>query len=185
MIPTLFQVPASTRPRLPSDESHPVGYTRNALAVSRSTDPLPQESATHGTRADFLQALEVLAREAGVRCEHPVRSGRVTVAIYVSSPYDTWVRIFGQPRGIEDQYDPLMGMVFQTWVQECTDGPITCVGHLCRPAPAGVGLRWVRSASTKHRFGTRYSVPAWLAVGWISVSLAKTPRSIVIPLLRR
>jgi hypothetical protein len=48
--------------------------------------------------------------------------------------------IFGQPRGIEDQYDPFMGMVFQTWVQECTDGPITCVGHLCRHAP---GRRWI------------------------------------------
>jgi hypothetical protein len=84
--------------------------------------------------------LEVLAGEAGVRCENPVRNGRVTVAIYVTAPCDTWVKIFGQPRGIEDQYDPFMGMVFQTWVQECTDGPITCVGHLCRHAP---GRRWI------------------------------------------
>ena len=33
-----------------------------------------------------------------------------------------------------------MRMVFQTWVQECMDGPITCVGHLGRHAP---GRRWI------------------------------------------
>ena len=131
MISTPLQLPAARHTRPPTLQSLPASYTRNALAVSRSSDPFLEEIAAHGSRADFLQALALLAGEAGVRCETPVRSGRVTVAIYVSEPYATWVRIFGQPRGIEDQYDPFMRMVFQTWVQECADGPITCIGHLC------------------------------------------------------
>lgn len=96
-------------------------------------------SQAPGSRGDFLQALQLLGAGPTIRRLHQ-RRARWTVPVHVSCAYEVWTRIFGPPAVIEDCGNAPLRHLFQRWKHFCSNGPITCTGHLFEQKP---GTRWV------------------------------------------
>ena len=71
MISTQFELrqPRQTSP--PARDRQPGGYTEKAIAACCAGSVVPQQGIVPGSRADFLQALEVLSDDLGVRSTSP------------------------------------------------------------------------------------------------------------------
>ena len=93
-----------------------------------------------GTRGDFFQALQQLGAEPKIRRLQKSRNARQKMQVHVSCSRDDWVEVFGEPEGVEEIIVSSSEYVFYRWKHSCSDGWITCIGHLFDRSP---GLSWV------------------------------------------
>jgi hypothetical protein len=133
----------TTEPRIhelePLKGTSPKGFVERAKALLGISTPGPAP-VSPGSRRDFLQALQLL----GARCYRCRLGPRDpiprTISIQISCPYQTWLKVFGPPRGLEKHSISSTGVAIHTWKHDCKDGTITCIGQLSERLP---GLRWV------------------------------------------
>ena len=93
-----------------------------------------------GSRADFIQALQQLGAEPKICRLQSSRNILRMVRVHVSCSRDNWTEIFGEPECIEQISVPSSTHVLYRWKHICSDGSITCVGHLFEKSP---GIHWV------------------------------------------
>jgi hypothetical protein len=91
-----------------------------------------------GSRADFLQALQQLGAEPELHRLQSSRNARRMMRVHVSCSYENWIKVFGEPECVEEIV--VSKHVQYRWKHFCTDGAITCVGHLFEQSP---GVSWV------------------------------------------
>ena len=93
-----------------------------------------------GSREDFFQALGLLGAEPSIR-RLAIRDGRhLAGRVHVSCSRETWNKVFGPPVCPEDYQSPGSNEPLHLWKHFCSDGPVTCIGHLFEQSP---GMRWV------------------------------------------
>ena len=95
-------------------------------------DLLPSKAAENSppsllSKAGFLCAVETLSGRS-------TQSGltdfeRGMESVFMSRPYFDWIRLFGEPRNIEQRSLEAGQSAVQVWEQACSDGSIHCVGH--------------------------------------------------------
>lgn len=92
-----------------------------------------------GSRADFMQALQLL----GARLEScqgmDGRTARLAVPVHVSCSRHKWAAAFGEPDCVQGGR-AAGAKDLHLWKHFCTDGPITCIGHRFERRP---GEGWV------------------------------------------
>jgi hypothetical protein len=120
-----------------------MSYTARALALSGPAEEAHVQSSPPGSRADFIQALEVLSTkmESG-GCRFDVGSleiEQVQVA-FLRCPREVWCEVFGEPERVVEHRESLPMFPIEVWEYECTDGPIECVGLQVDDL---YGKRWV------------------------------------------
>jgi hypothetical protein len=84
-----------------------------------------------GCRNDFLQALHLLG--AG-RTFDKLRS-HLTMPVHLACSLTTWTEVFGEPACLEEIRALSSRQLLHRWRHTCSDGPITCVGHLFEQSP--------------------------------------------------
>jgi hypothetical protein len=98
------------------------------MICMNTATPIPATAAFCGTRRDFVAALARLGAkielEGGRGIESTIRRVRLTC------PMSEWVRAFGQPATMAQQYGPRGMLAFQAWEYQCGDGSVLCVGGL-------------------------------------------------------
>jgi hypothetical protein len=62
------------------------------------------------------------------------------VPVHVSCSRAHWTEVFGEPECTEEVGSPAAKDSLYLWKHFCTDGPITCIGHLFVRWP---GVSWV------------------------------------------
>lgn len=120
------------------DEDGEGSFARNAARTCGATGV----RAVHepGSRADFLQGLQLLGARPEIRRLRNRRSTRLAVPVHVSCSRADWQDVFGEPECVEEVGLPSAQNSLYLWKHFCTDGPITCIGHLFVRWP---GVRWV------------------------------------------
>ena len=93
-----------------------------------------------GSRADFIQALQQLGAEPKIHRLQNSHNTRRMVRVHVSCSRDDWVKVFGEPECVEEIAVPSTKPVQCRWKHSCSDGSVTCIGHLFEQSP---GVRWV------------------------------------------
>lgn len=93
-----------------------------------------------GSRGDFLQAMQQLGAEPKVCRLHDDRNIRRMVRIHVSCSRPDWVTVFGEPEDIEEIPVAASKNVLYRWRHSCSDGLVTCIGHLFEQSP---GMDWM------------------------------------------
>lgn len=93
-----------------------------------------------GSRADFIQALQQLGAEPKIGRLQNSRNSRRMVQVHVSCSRDNWTEIFGEPECVEEITVPTSKYVLYRWKHFCSDGSVTCIGHLFEQSP---GICWV------------------------------------------
>ncbi len=93
-----------------------------------------------GSRADFLQALQQLGAGPALHRLQRSDSTRKMTRLHVSCSRADWVKVFGEPECVEEISVPVSKYVQYRWKHFCSDGSITCVGHLFEQSP---GVSWV------------------------------------------
>lgn len=99
-----------------------------------------------GSRGDFVQALQQLGAEPSVRRLQSNRSTRRMAQVHVSCPRDHWVEIFGEPECVEEIPVPASQYVLYRWRHFCSDGSVTCIGHLFEQSAGGLWVVVMRVA---------------------------------------
>ncbi len=87
-----------------------------------------------------MQALRLLGAKLGFRRQINALSALLTAPVHVSCSRETWTTVFGEPDCIEAIGDSMAKDSLYLWKHFCTDGPITCIGHLFERWP---GESWV------------------------------------------
>ena len=113
-------------------------YTRRASELTRAEPTLPV--TVPGSRRDFLQALHLLDSGLSVGQIQAKRSLFEVMPVHLSCPDETWVKVFGEMQGANAQESAADNPGVQVWIHHCTDGPVTCIGHLFERSP---GVGWV------------------------------------------
>jgi len=93
-----------------------------------------------GSRGDFLQALQLLGAEPKIHGLQSSRNTRRMMRVHVTCSRDDWTEIFGEPECIEEISIPTSKHVLYRWKHFCSDGSVTCIGHLFEQSP---GVSWV------------------------------------------
>lgn len=93
-----------------------------------------------GSRADFAQALQLLGASPGIRRLMLGRMSHLTMPVHVSCSRNDWEQVFGKVDCIEEGGVSEASDSLYRWKYFCTDGPITCHGHLFERAPSE---RWI------------------------------------------
>ena len=93
-----------------------------------------------GSRGDLLQAFRQLGAEPKISRLQSSRNACQTMRVHVSCSRDTWVAVFGDPDCIEEVVVPSTNYLLHLWKHFCTDGVVTCIGHLFEQSP---GVHWV------------------------------------------
>lgn len=93
-----------------------------------------------GSRADFAQALQLLGAGPSVRRLMLGRTSRLATSVHLSNSRDNWEEVFGQVECIEEGRVAGAEDALYRWKYFCTDGPVTCHGHLFERQP---GVPWV------------------------------------------
>ena len=91
-------------------------------------------------REDFLQALRAMGATGGVT--HSQVGTPDTEEVhggFLSCSREAWVQAFGEPENVVAREDQETRGAPDTWCYRCTDGPVTCVGHLFDAALARNG----------------------------------------------
>ena len=92
------------------------------------------------SRGDFLQALQQLGAEPMVyRLQRRHNALRI-LGVHVSCSHDHWREVFGAPDCVEEIPVPSTTHCLHRWKHSCSDGSVTCVGHLFEQSP---GVPWV------------------------------------------
>jgi len=90
-----------------------------------------------GSRADFAQAIQLLGASPRVR---RLMTCRLPIPVHVSSSRGDWEEVFGEIECIEEgRVDEVENLAYR-WKYFCTDGPVTCQGHLFEQQS---GVPWV------------------------------------------
>jgi hypothetical protein len=113
-------------------------YTTRASELTITEPTLPV--TVPGSRRDFLQALQLLDSGLSVRQIQAKRSLFEVMPVHLSCPHETWAEVFGEMRGGDAQESAADNPGVQSWEHHCTDGPVTCIGHLFERSP---GVAWV------------------------------------------
>ncbi len=117
-----------------------MNYIDNAMTASERTGVTVMSPESRGTKADFIQALQVLGARvlnAFFLYEHGRAGSHEIRVAFLSCRLRTWRMVFGKPGNILDHRDAATNIPLQTWEHECRDGKITCVGHLFERVPGG------------------------------------------------
>jgi hypothetical protein len=93
-----------------------------------------------GGRADFLQALQQLGAEPRVCRLQSSRNTRKMMPVHLSCSLENWSEVFGEPKCIEEIPVPKSKYVLYRWKHFCSDGSVTCIGHLFEKS---LGVDWV------------------------------------------
>jgi len=93
-----------------------------------------------GSRADFIQALQQLGAEPKICRLQSSRNTRRMVRVHLSCSKADWVKVFGEPECIEEITVPAPKHIQYRWKHFCSDGTVTCIGHLFEQSP---GISWV------------------------------------------
>jgi hypothetical protein len=93
-----------------------------------------------GSRADFIQALQQLGAEPGLHRLQRSGNTRRMMRVHVSCSRDDWVKVFGELQCVEEIAVPVSKYIQYRWKHLCSDGSVTCVGHLFEQSP---GVSWV------------------------------------------
>ena len=93
-----------------------------------------------GSRADFAQALQLVGADPKVRRLMLGHTSYAEMPVHVSSSRHDWQMTFGKIHSIEELRGAEADKLLYRWKYFCTDGPVTCQGHLFdRPS----GPPWV------------------------------------------
>lgn len=92
------------------------------------------------SREDFFHALRLLGAEPSIRQLGINDSQHLVGHVHVSCSQETWNKVFGPPVDAEDYQDPQSNQPLHLWKHFCSDGPVTCIGHLFQQTS---GVRWV------------------------------------------
>lgn len=111
---------------------------RLASRTEAKTEPSSSAAPTQ-SRRDFLQSLELLGARPSL-CTASGEKARRTLPVLVSCSYGAWRRLFGEPQEVATHNVPSARETISVWRHSCTDGPVTCIGHLSERSP---GVRWV------------------------------------------
>ena len=93
-----------------------------------------------GSRGDFLQALQQLGAEPKVCRLQDGHNTRKMMQVHVSCSHDDWVKVFGKTECVEEIPIAASKRVLYRWKHLCSDGSVTCIGHLFEQSP---GVSWV------------------------------------------
>ena len=88
-----------------------------------------------GSRGDFLQALQQLGAEPKICRLQDRRNSCRMVRVHVSCFRGDWVKVFGEPENVEEIPVPVSENALYRWKHFCSDGSVTCVGHLFEQSP--------------------------------------------------
>jgi hypothetical protein len=113
-------------------------YATRASELTGTVSSLPV--ATPGSRRDFLQALQLLDGGLSVGQIQAKRSLFEVLPVHLSCPHETWATVFGEMQGVDAPHSAADNPNIQIWEHRCTDGPVTCIGHLFERSP---GVGWV------------------------------------------
>lgn len=93
-----------------------------------------------GSRGDFFQALQLLG--AGPAVRHLGGITRLMARVHATCSREQWVQIFGEPECVEEHSlpPPSSRHALHLWKHFCSDGPVTCLGHLFVQS---TGMPWV------------------------------------------
>lgn len=119
-------------------EKSSTSYTTRASELTRTGAALPV--AAPGSRRDFLRAVQLLGGGLNVRKVRGKRDLFEVVPVHLSCPHETWVKVFGEVRGPEEQETAAGNPGVHVWEHPCADGRVTCIGHLFERSP---GVPWV------------------------------------------
>jgi hypothetical protein len=78
-----------------------------------------------GSKLDFLRALEIL----GTRVPW-MDTGIAVHAVWLHCPRYTWEQVFGRLERLTDRRRSADWLPLHTWEHRCTDGSVTCIGHV-------------------------------------------------------
>jgi hypothetical protein len=121
-----------------SDKDYGGGFASRAAQLAGIQEFHPAHDP--GSRGDFLQALQQLGAEPKVcRLQYNLNTRRM-MRVHVSCSRNHWTEIFGELKCIEEIPVPTSKHVLYRWKHFCSDGSVTCVGHLFERSP---GLHWV------------------------------------------
>lgn len=93
-----------------------------------------------GSRADFIQALQLLGAEPKIGRLQSHLNTRRMMRVHLSCSRDNWAQVFGEPECVEEIVVRSTKHVQYRWKHFCLDGSITCVGDLFEQSP---GVHWV------------------------------------------
>jgi hypothetical protein len=113
-------------------------YAARASELTRTEPTLPITAP--GSRRDFLQALQLLDSGSSVGQVQIKRSRFEVLPVHLSCSHETWARVFGEMQDVDAPQSPADHPSVQIWEHQCTDGPVTCIGHVFERSP---GLGWV------------------------------------------
>ncbi|MGO8745152.1 MAG: hypothetical protein ACLQNE_04105 [Thermoguttaceae bacterium] len=126
-------------------------FSEQALRAIAAAGAATEPPFSRGSRRDFVRAVQLLQPDCGdgnPRLESTPRTRRV----HVSCSYKSWVRVFGELEDVEAAGTTPTRTSLYVWKHRCTDGVVTCVGHLLERSP---GVKWmviVRLALSSERF---------------------------------
>ena len=120
------------------DKTSHKGFSFRAAQVSGTRGFL----AVHepGSRDDFMQALRQLGAEPKIEHLQSTRKACRMMRIHVSCSHAEWLKVFGEPECVEEIAIPSTTCALHLWKHFCSDGPVTCIGHLFERSP---GVRQV------------------------------------------
>jgi hypothetical protein len=103
---------------------------------SVGTEPVALQQTQH----EFIEALQAVAGGPGSGDLKARYAGFSVVPVFVRCLYEKWVNEFGEPQSIVEYRNSSTGPALHVWKHYCTNGPVTCVGHLFE---CSSGLCWV------------------------------------------
>lgn len=90
---------------------------------------------TPGSRGDFLEALQQLGAEPKIERLQNRRNIYRMMRVHVTCSREEWSAIFGEPECVEETVMPSSKHLLHLWKHTCSDGSVTCIGHLFEQSP--------------------------------------------------
>ena len=109
-----------------------MSYSAKAVKVS-GDHPVDPQPCPAGTRGDFIRALRILGARVGAKVADPECADQEVQFVAIRCGANTWNQVFGEPQSVTCHNDPLLRQPFHAWRHTCTDGPLTCIGHIFTP----------------------------------------------------
>lgn len=114
------------------------GFAAKAVKALQTDTIVPDR--LENTRADFLQALELLGAGCKLRRSLLNEKTRLTARVHISCKQRTWCEIFGEPQCVEQYHFQSSRTPVHIWKHFCKDGAVACVGHIFERSP---GDDWI------------------------------------------
>ena len=114
-------------------------FTERALEAVGARDASGEPRFVRGSLHDFVHAVHVLGAGTN-RGRIPLDVAARILRVHVGCPYDTWLKVFGEPENLEAMAADSGDLPLYVWRHACSDGPVTCIGHLYERTP---GMKWV------------------------------------------